>query len=90
MEPLESMTIPPKTFGDGWLTKNAQDLCKIAIAFGGFEADEVVLAIHKIHKGKGLANAKTAGNALQMIYEAQQTPEEKAARAAALRAVLNG
>ena len=35
-------------FGDGWLTKSAQDLCKIAIVFGGFDAGELVLAIAKI------------------------------------------
>jgi hypothetical protein len=46
-------------FGDGWLTKSAQDLCKIAIVFGGFDAGEIVLAITKI-QGKRDAKANTA------------------------------
>lgn len=57
--PLEDVTFPPKEFGDGWLTKNAQDCAKIAIAFGGFEPSEIVLTVHKIQKGKGLANMTT-------------------------------
>jgi hypothetical protein len=73
-EPLtqDEFTPAPKGFGDGWLTKSAADLCKIAITFGGFQADEVVLAIHKIHRGDGLANATTVCNALQHLYDAHR------------------
>jgi len=69
-EPLkqDEFTPAPLSFGDGWLTKSAQDLCKIAITFGGFKADELVLTIHKVHKGDGLANATTVNNALQELY----------------------
>jgi hypothetical protein len=78
-EPLkqDEFQAPPATFGDGWLTKPAQDLCKIAIAFGGFPADELVLAIHKIHKGDGLANITTVTNALQDLYDhfREESPE---------------
>jgi hypothetical protein len=78
-EPLtqDEFTPAPATFGDGWLTKSAADLCKIAITFGGFAADELVLEIHKTHKGDGLANITTVTNALQNLYDAhrQTTPE---------------
>ncbi len=85
---LDNITIPPKDFGDGWMTKSAQDLCKIAIAFGGFEADEIVLAVTKVQgKRDAKANTATVEKALQMIYEAHETPEEKAARAEAHNAL---
>jgi hypothetical protein len=78
-EPLtqEEFQMPPATFGEGWLTKSAQDLCKIAIAFGGFPADQLVLAIHAIHKGDGLANVTTVNNALQNLYDhfREEAPE---------------
>jgi hypothetical protein len=78
-EPLtqDEFQIPPATFGDGWLSKPAQDLCKIAICFGGFAADELVLAIHEIHKGDGVANVTTVTNALQNLYDDAKaaTPE---------------
>jgi hypothetical protein len=70
MEPLESITIPPLTFGDGWLSGNAADLCKVAIAFGGFEPGEIVLAVTKLQRDKGAkANTATVEKALQMIFE---------------------
>jgi hypothetical protein len=73
----DEFTPAPLTFGDGWLTKSAQDLCKIAITFGGFQADELVLEIHRIHKGDGLANITTVTNALQNLYDdARQTHPE--------------
>jgi hypothetical protein len=73
-EPLtqDEFTPAPATFGDGWLTKSAADLCKIAITFGGFSADELVLAIHEIHRGDGLANSTTVTNALQNLYDAHR------------------
>lgn len=71
----DEFTPAPLTFGDGWLTKSAADLCKIAITFGGFAADELVLEIHKIHKGDGLANVTTVTNALQNLYDAAQQAE---------------
>jgi hypothetical protein len=81
-------------FGEGWLTKSAQDLCKIAIVFGGFDAGELVLAITKVQGNRDAkASIPTVEKALQMVYEAHETPEEKAARAAAyaaLKAKLNG
>jgi len=93
-EPLESMAIPPKDFGDGWLTKSAQDLCKVAIAFGGFEPGEIALAVTQLQgKRNALANTATVERALQMVYEYHETPEQKAAgeaARAALRARLNG
>lgn len=90
--------IPPKNFGDGWLTRNAAELCKIAIAFGGFEPSEIVLTVTKIQgKRDAKANTATVEKALQIIYEAHETPEAKAARQAtrqaaltALKAKLNG
>ena len=93
-EPLDELTIPPKDFGDGWLTDSAQDLCKIAIAFGGFSPWEIILAVHKIQRhGRNMkANVVTVGKALQMVYEAHETPEQRAERAAAyaaLKAKLN-
>lgn len=93
LKPLKSMTIPPKDFGDGWLSKPAQDMCKIAIAFGGFDATEVVWAITKVQgKREAKANLATVEKALQMIYETYETPEQKTAKAAAyaaLKAKLN-
>jgi len=88
-EPLQSMTIPPQTFGDGWLTKNAADLCKIAIAFGGFDGAEIVWAITKIQgrTNAAKANMATVEKALQLISDLHQTPEEKAAKQAAFVAL---
>lgn len=80
-EPLDQLTIPPKDFGDGWMSKPAQDLCKIAIAFGGFEPGEIALAVTKLQKGAtAKATITTVENALQAIYDAHLTPEEKEAR----------
>ena len=69
-EPLESMTVPPKNFGEGWLSNNAADLCKVAIAFGGFTPAEIVLTVHKLQRDKSAkANTATVERALQMIFE---------------------
>jgi hypothetical protein len=90
-QPLTEFQTPPATFGDGWLTKSAQDLCKAAIAFGGFEPAEVVLAVARVQgKRDAKASLATVEKALQMIYEAHETPEEKAARDAALKARILG
>ena len=84
----------PLQFGDGWLTKSAQDLCKIAIVFGGFDAGELVLAIAKVQGKRSVrASVPTVEKALQMVYEAHETPEEKARKVAtyaAFKARLNG
>jgi hypothetical protein len=76
-EPLkpEEFTPAPMDFGVGWLTKSAQDLCKIAITFGGFPADEIVLAIHAIHKGDGMANVTTVTKALDTLYHLHREAE---------------
>jgi hypothetical protein len=95
-EPLtqDEFQIPPANFGDGWLTESAQDLCRIVIALGGFQPDEIVLAVTKVQgKREAKANVATVLKALQMVYEAHETPEEKAARAAAsaaLKARIHG
>ena len=34
-----------KDFGDGWLTKSAQDLVRIAVVFAGFDQAELVRRI---------------------------------------------
>ena len=84
----DEFTPASPTFGDGWLTKSAQDLCKIAIAFGGFSADELVLAITKLQgKRDAKANVATVEKALQAVYELHETPEDKAAREAAYAAL---
>jgi hypothetical protein len=95
-EPLnqDEFTPAPLSFGDGWLTKSAQDLCKIAITFGGFAADELVLEIHRIHKGDGLASVPTVTNALQNIsdeYRKTVPPEwyEEAERAQGIAHMLD-
>lgn len=71
----QEFQIPPANFGDGWLTKAGQDMCKIAIAFGGFEPSEIVMAIHEIHRGDGLANITTVTNALQNLYDDHRDAE---------------
>jgi hypothetical protein len=76
MGPLESITIPPLTFGDGWMSGNASDLCKVAIAFGGFEPAEIVLAVHKLQRDKSAkANTATVEKALQMVFEAHMAAD---------------
>ena len=78
-EPLESMTIPPKNFGEGWMSNNAADLCKVAIAFGGFEPDEIVLAVHKLQRDKSTkANTATVERALQSIFEKHMAADPEA------------
>ena len=89
MEPLaqDEFTPGPKTFGDGWMTNAAQDMCKIAIAFGGFDPAEVILAVTKLQGATDAkANLATVEKALQMIYELYETPEQKAETAAAYAA----
>src|SRR5271166_2638804 len=76
MEPLDSITIPPLTFGEGWMSGNAADLCKVAIAFGGFEPAEIVLAVHRLQRDKSAkANSATVEKALQMIFEAHMAAD---------------
>jgi len=68
--PLESMPVPPKSFGDGWLTNNAADLCRVAIAFGGFEPGEIVLAVTKLQRDKAAkANCATVEKVLQLLLD---------------------
>jgi len=69
--PLPDIKLAPKDFGDGWMTKNAQELAKIAITFGGFDAQELIYAITKLQKSKGktAVNVTTVSNALQLIYD---------------------
>jgi hypothetical protein len=81
--------VPSSNFGEGWLTNAAADLCKIAIAFGGFDPAEIVVTIHKLQKDKSAkANVTTASKALQLIYEAHETPEELALREKAFKALM--
>lgn len=90
MTPLTQDEFTPgvKNFGDGWLTNSAADLCKIAIAFGGFSADELVLAITKLQgKRDAKANVATVEKALQMIFEKYESAEDKAKRQAAYTAL---
>jgi hypothetical protein len=35
----------PDDFGEGWMSNNARDLCKIATVWGGFERAELVRRI---------------------------------------------
>jgi hypothetical protein len=35
------MNILPKGFGGYWMSKEAADLCRIAVAFGGYDATEL-------------------------------------------------
>ena len=32
-------------FGDGWMSRNAQDLFRILVAVGGFDAGELIAAL---------------------------------------------
>lgn len=36
------MTILPREFGGYWMSREASDLCRIAVAFGGFDPKELV------------------------------------------------
>ena len=37
-----SLKILPKDFGKSWASKNAIDLMRIAVAFGGFDIKELI------------------------------------------------
>jgi predicted lipid-binding transport protein (Tim44 family) len=81
---FESLAPAPKSFGDGWMTVQAQDMCKIAIAYAGFDPAEIVRTVAKLQgKRDAKANLATVEKALQIIYEAHETPELRKQREAA-------
>lgn len=56
-------------FGDGWMTKNASDLCKIMVAFGNADAQDLVKTISFLHKRNCLVNQRTVEKALVILRE---------------------
>ena len=59
----------PHEWGDGWMTQNARDLCKLMVAFGGYEREELTLTIFKLHGRKTtMVNSATVERALSIIY----------------------
>lgn len=81
------MTAPhvlPPTYGAGWMTGNARDLVRIAVTFGGFEADELTMRIAKAPSRGENVNSATVERILSEMYAEQYEPGElEAIRAAA-------
>ena len=53
-----------KNLGDGWATKNAGDLMRMGVIFGGVEAKDIILEINKFHNGTTMVNMATVERAL--------------------------
>ena len=41
----------PAGFGDGWMSGAARDLLRVLVAFGGFDAAELVAALPTTNRG---------------------------------------
>lgn len=60
------------------MSKNAVGLCRVAVAFGGFNCKELVLKINSLHKDKTrTVNSATVENAMQALYEADQNKRKR-------------
>lgn len=70
----------PRDFGEGWMTNNARDLCKIAVALGGFDARELALRIAKAPSRGDRVNAATVENVLDAMHR-EAWPERYTQRA---------
>ena len=60
-----------KHFGEGWMSKNAADLCKIVFVFGGVDKIEMIFLLNKIHPGGETINEATICKALQIMENDQ-------------------
>lgn len=76
MEPIkiDKNNILPPEWGTGWLTNNANDLCRIMIVFGNVPMPELVLTIHRIHKGTGKVNTATVERAFVEMRKQEPQP----------------
>lgn len=64
----DTRALLPHDFGDGWMTNNARDLCKIAVTLGGFEADELALRLAKAPSRGDRINMATVENVLDAMH----------------------
>lgn len=70
---MENTQTLPADFGKGWLTNNAADLFRIAVAFGGFDAKELTMRLYRIRPDNGrLINMATVERALGEIRKEAQ------------------
>ena len=76
---LASLPKLPKDFGDGWMSNNAADLCKIAVMFGGFDREELVRRIVKRIGERRLkgekVNVTTVEAVMSEMYDEEHTDE---------------
>jgi len=59
----------PRDFGDGWMTRNARDLAKIAVTFGGFDAKLVARRLAAVNGRGSRINAATVERVLHAIRQ---------------------
>lgn len=64
---MKEVKLLPEGYGDGWMSKNAQDLVRIAVYFAGFDAAEVTNRIFATSNPKLTCNTATVQRVLQEI-----------------------
>ena len=64
----------PKSFGDGWASKNAIDLARIVVAVGNVHPRSLMVAIRNIHSGPETVTLPTVCRALATIRWTQKPP----------------
>ncbi len=70
MAGLELTGFNVKTLGDGWASKNASDMMKIAVVFGGFDPIELIKRINKRQRGRDAkVNERTVCSVLDEMRE---------------------
>lgn len=56
-----------RSFGEGWMSKNAADLVKIAVTSGGFNIAEIMKELPINNRGS--LNCRSIENALQRLRD---------------------
>ncbi len=57
-----------KDFGKGWMTANAQDLCKIMFVFGSLDPMDLIMELKHVRtRDRQLVNVRTIENAIARL-----------------------
>jgi hypothetical protein len=58
-----------RRFGDGWMSRDAQDLIDIMVALGNLQIGEFMKVLDTMHAGKTLVNVATVEKVLRKMRE---------------------
>lgn len=64
------------TFGDGWLTKSASDLVRIAVVLAGFDRRELIPRLARVRSRGTLLNARTVERVMGEISDEHKRRDE--------------